>query len=1341
LFVDSFSGIFGKVFKGNISVLMEERVSMNFIRKFTLFVAIFTLILCVNVSFSSAISVTDLQFSWANVPIDYISQNNPIAANIDFTFSPSTDVMGISIDAKEMNNDVRKLQEYSNIVVQVGSCNETQVGVLSCSAKNLVLRTTKNTINIIFTFTNEDGTTETVSAVKTLTFDNTKPKVTNFGPDTCVDGKCYVASGSPNLIKIKMEDSLATFLRKKVAFRLGDETAYVYDCVDKTCMGYATPLCTDGISVPLAIVQYNGLPSQDDAGNAITGLISSQVTCDSNPPVILNKSVKSSSGLNVITSNDEAIIEVNVTDTTSPKINMTVIGDDVGAENVTVACVNFETYFTCKASVKPLTTSYGVHKFPVIVTDLVGNSASDQINFDYYGSDDSNVSSSLWKTQSVTQSSTTFIKRNMAYQRSMFVEIALTSILGTPKLVKVEPNAVKCVASNPGVTGSDTDVTDLKVLYFNETSNKVYAKVIYREGGSITTGRYVNLSRLDHECTLSINSKKGTTYYSTPQALNFSISVKLSDGGTLDSYLQKEIDASKKRIDDQKKLYDWYDKTLGQVITICKLAGVIETTYETTSAIEGTLAAIPLTQGASIPVGYAADKLGMLKEPSQPFIEMCKYATCQGEYQKIVVDQLNKIPYANDAAQWTGLNKFSDSFDPYKSEYVAIATGCLPAWIYHQKIKNGIECTYLNCLSDGVPNYGTSVSYCQSNKAFSECVYNYGALLNAIPGLNLVKDAMGRLADIIKDPYTLFGTALPFACMALPKGDVTHSACNLIVTVTSIPNIIASYSGIFQPPADPTAQCGIVLDTFGTTRQNALVGNYPKDFEFSQEIKMQNGNTVKCGSKSCDVYDKAGNPTGITIQAYVVPDPEKQNVDVTKMTFYQDGRQVTTLDMTIDAYNQFAPGAIDRLNKYKLANAPKRDANGNPITVPNAPVGDISGFENAPLSLTKEEIEKLPPAQAKEVLDFQNKYKWLVDLGIMGEDGVIRPTGAADFENFKRQIVEAENKRYVEMSKDNPTFWSDLGYFQELDAARKEYNDAIKTEGTDILGVESVMDYIKSVDYQTYTKNPGVFTDAEHPDGIVFKNKDEFDSYKEDKLDSLSKEVEKRKESLQDKQDKIESTQNKIERAYKFNQYFGSFKNTVRTAWGVGSGLTTLRNMFNADWSSEWYDNSIFGKTSEFFGKIANYEYEICASDLAPTEGTNGGVMVNAEPSTGFTTGAFITGRKSSLQTVPTTGDSYREYWIDGGVAPKKDGLTFKIILIGELGNEVDMTFNVTGTDNPMTFAGSSSTFGGMGRSATFKSPQNFNSVCIVFSTSSLREYVDYSTITGNKLCQTIVGE
>ncbi|PIN80551.1 hypothetical protein COV13_03415, partial [Candidatus Woesearchaeota archaeon CG10_big_fil_rev_8_21_14_0_10_32_9] len=1338
---------------------------MKFIRQFTLIVAIFTLILCVNVSFSSAISVSDMQFSWANVPIEYISQNNPLAANIDFTFSPSTNVTGISLDAKEMNNDVRKLQEYSNIAVQIGSCNETQGGVLSCSAKNLVLRTTKNTINILFTFTLEDGTTETFSAAKTLTFDNTKPKVTKFGPDTCVDSKCYVASGSPNLIKIKMDDSLATFIRKKVAFRLGDETAYVYDCVDKTCMGYATPLCTDGVSVPLAIVQYNGLPSQDDAGNAITGLISAQVTCDSNPPIILNKTVRSSSGLSVVTSSDEAIIEVNVTDTMSPKINMTVIGDDVGAENVTVACVNFETYFTCKANVKPLTTSYGAHKFPVIITDIVGNTVSDQVNFDYYGSDDSNVSSILWKTQSTTQSSTTFIKRNMAYQRSMFVEISLSPISGTPELVKVEPNTVKCVASNPGVTGSDTDVTDLKVLYFNETSNKVYAKVTYREGGSITTGRYANLTRLDHECTLNINSKKGTTYYSKPQALNFSISVKLSDGGTLDSYLQKEIDASKKRIDDRKKLYDWYDQTLSKIITVCKLMGVIESTYGGLSGLEDGLAAFQLTAPAAIPVGVAADKLGVVKEPSQEFIEMCNYATCRGEYQKIVVDQLNKIPYVNDVAQYSGLNNFSDSFDPYKSEYVAIATGCLPAWIYHQKVKNGIECTYLNCLSDGVPNYGTSVAYCQSNKAFSQCVYSYGALLNAIPGIGLLKDAMGRIADIIKDPYTLFGTALPFACMALQKGTVTHASCNLVVTLTSIPNIIASYSGIFQPSSDPAAQCGIVLDNLGTTRQNALIGNYPTKFNpKNQEFTLSNGNTVKCASGSCTVY-KGDKSTGITM----LPVYNKDTQKLDNFIVYDNGKQVTLAD-SLTQYNGMAAQINARNEKYnleRLANNKRaaqisayqtqinnlksddpdfeqklndlstklaslqQDQGSTSIFDPSrgqgfgvyayVPLNDLEKLKNDP---------KTDPATKAQIEAYIADNKYLQTLGILSDNGEILAS-TDENENYvipkildiETKLAIAEAQKRKELQQTCPKC---VAYLDKVQDEVRAYNDAKKEYDAEILGLESAVDYIKSMTYEDYTSHPS-FVDEKTGQIVEFNSKEDFEDYKDKYVDRELDEIDKDKKILKEKEKNVVSAQNDQASAYKFNQYFGSFKDTVRTAWGVGAGLSTLRNMFNADWSSEWYDNSIFGKTSEFFGNIANIEYEICESDIAPASGSSNGVIVNAEPTSGVTTGAYITARKSALQEVPNTGDSYREYWIDGGVAPKKDGLTFKIILIGELGNEVDMTFNVTASNNPMTFAGSSSTFGGMGRSATFKSPQNFNLACIEFSTSSLREYFDYS--------------
>lgn len=1331
---------------------------MKLISKLALFTAIFIVLFSINVSSVSALDVTDVQFSWANVPIEYVSQNNPIAANIVFSVSPADEVVGIGLDASDMNNDIRIKSEYSDLNVPLSACNETQAGVLSCKASNLVLRTSDNKIDLIFKVELVDGSVSEVPITVSLTFDNTKPKVTKFGPDTCVDDKCYVASGAANLIKIVMDDSLASFVRKKVAFRLQDETAYVHECQDMTCMGYATPLCTDGRDVPLVIVQYNGLPSQDDAGNALTGLINTQVICDDNPPVILSKSVKSSSGLNVITNADEAIVEVNVTDTVSPKINMTVIGDDVGSENVTVECVKHEDYFTCKANIKPQTTSYGAHNFPIKVTDLVGNVESDQINFDLYGSDDSNTSNVLWKTDSVSQSSSTFIRRNMAYQRSMFAEVSISPLAGNPSLVKVEPNTIKCVAKTPGITGSDTDVTDLKVLFFNETSNKIYTKITYREGGDVSTGRYSNITTLEHDCSININSRRGNTFYSKPQVLNFTVSVDLTDAGSLDSFLQREIDSTKSRIEEQKKLYDWYDQTLSQVISVCKLAGVVETTYSTMSGIEEALSVALITKGAAAGAGTTADQLGMVsKMGGETFIQMCKYATCQGEYQQYVVNQLNKIPYANDVAQWTGMNNFSDSFDPYKSEYIAIATGCIPAWIHHQKVKNGIECTYLSCLSDGVPNYGTSVSYCQSQKAFSECVYNYGALFNAIPGLNLVRDAFDRIANIIKDPYTLFGTALPFACMALPKGDVTHATCNLLVSVSSIPNIIASYSGIFQPPADPASQCGIVLDNLGTVRRNALIGNYPEAFEYDKNIKdLGGGKSLRCGTTTCDVY-QGDNPTGTSIQ----PVYDQSTKSMTGMVIYQNGRQTTTVELTADAYDNGYSGMVDaRIKKFNIrsgVDVDKQINNGNS----NQNIQVISNFKdvmNQPFVAQDTNIfspdfnpDSINDAATKQmILDFKDKYQYLYDLGIMDKSGAITPQGLETYQEIAQGVVNAEYQKYNKMLEgvsDRDVEKVMNQYLGELATAQKEYHAALKQTGQDITNVESSITDLKNEKYVEPESGTGIMYVPVEKDGKIvyetksYKSEEEYDDLKEKSLDNLNDYKENLKESLDDKKDEIQSAQNKIERSYRYNAYFGSLKNTVRTAWGVGSGLATLRDMFNADWSSEWYDN-LMGPVIDFFGSVSNMEYSICESDLAPAEGGSNGVILNAEPSTGFTTGAFITGRKSALQT-PPNGEAYREYWLDGGVAPQKDGLTFKVLVYDENGGSLDVTYNVTGSSNAVTFAGSSTNFGGLGRSATFKSPRNFNKVCIQFNVGSLREYFDFYTMasTDNKLCQSIVGE
>ncbi len=1321
--------------------------------------------LLLSVGFSSAIEVTTLNFSWAGVPIEHISQNSPLATNIDFEFSPSEDVESIIIDASDINNDVRKLEEYSSISLLPSSCNETQVGVLSCSAENLVMRTNKNNVRINFTFNMLDGSKEYASVLKSFTFDNTRPSVIKFGPETCVDGKCYVGASSVSLIKIQMEDTLATFVRKKIAFRLGDETAYVYDCVEKTCSGYASPSCSDGVSVPLAIVQYNGLPSQDDAGNSLTGLISTQVICDANPPEIVNKSIKSSSGLSIITSSDEAVVEVIAKDSVSPKLNMTIIGDGVGAQNVTVQCVKQDANFVCKGNIKPQTTVFGTKNIPVILTDVVGNVFRESISFDYYEADETGVIPILWRMGSVNQSVNKFVKRNMAYQRTMYAEVSLTPSSNNIGLVKVESRNANCVPVNPGVSGSTTDVTEVKILYFNQTSNKIYTKITYREGGQITTGRYANISLLEHNCALSINSRKGTTFYSTPQEINFTIKVDLSDGGTLDSYLQKEIDASKKRAEENKKYYEWYDKNLGMVVSVCQAMGLIEPSYAATASIEATTAVIPGAQGVSRTAGIVSDKLGEVKKPTKAFIEMCNYATCKGEYQQLIVGQLNKIPYADDVAQYAGYQSFSDSLNPWNSEYIAYATGCLPAWIHHQKIKNGIECSYLNCLSNGVPNYGTSVSYCQSEKAFSECVYNWGAAFNAMPGLSLLKDVSNRIADIISDPYTLFGTALPFACMALETGTVVHSSCNLVVTITSIPNIIASYSNIFQKPGDPAAQCGIVLDNLGTVRQNALIGNYPEDFSPSgQEFTLENGNTVKCVSGRCDVYNK-DKFTGVSLVPIYDEDeadksPTKGKQILQDFAIYDNGKHVG-LKSTLQTYGTtIGPGIVKRMKAVRDEETKKQleinqlnikinklnielnnlDKNSEDYTNKLNELAKLQaekqstqesgglvifklgegennvGFGGSVYGdLTDEEVNKISEKTGltkAEIQAYITENNFLKELGFINEKGEIyfdnKEGVIPKIKSVEEKIVEANNKERKALQQRCPSCLAELDKVQK---ARTEYYEALKEKSKDIQKKDKEID-----------------------EAIKVKKG-------ENELEKLKEEKEKLEKDLEESRENIESAYDDMEEAITFNDYFGSLKSTIRTAWGVGSGLSTLQKLFDSQWGSEWWrSDSIFGQAAEGLRSFGELERTICESDLVSDVSSSEGVILNAEPTSGFSTGAFITARKSAVQFVPN-GDSFREYWIDGGVRAKKDGLSYRVIMVDNVGGEVDITFNVTGNYQQVVFAGSSSSFGGMGRSATFKSSTDFSRVCIVFSSSSLGDYFDVVTLSGNKLCQRVVGE
>jgi len=855
--------------------------------------------------------------------VEYISTNNPMPTYFQFTYVPEGDevITSITIDASDMQKSAQYKPYYSSIPVT--GCKDNAGGGKVCKVKNslqipgavfnqLTINVNDPEVTIKFKFAIQDAETQELEYTKTFSVDNTRPKVISIKSDNCdASNNCYVASKRSNKVTIDMEDEQASFNRLWVVFKVGNELSYVSDCDGLTCYGYVSPQCNIAGNLPVSITNYLGSPSMDDARNAIIQDKSFFLICDPDIPqlVVDSKQIISSVGGNAAPLEESFTVQVEVIEKTSPTVSLTVIGDSIDSENVTASCLKARNKFVCNAAITAGAVDAGDYVLPLIIKDLAGNELRDEIDVRLLSATEK--APKIWKTKSVTQSSNSFLKSSMAFERTLYVSTNLTGRAGS-RIVDVKAGA-HCSPVIEGTTGFQGDISSINVLDFNEARKNeivVVSKITIRESGS--PNRYADLSKLEFECPLELVSVRGLRYYTLPQEENFTITINLKEGPTFYRNLEQEVKSVKSSVDNKLKIIKGYQLATNQIQQLCRICGFMTQTSVAMAGVEGTTSLLPFGQGISRTAGDISQRLGQDGNDgicgTKGVRTVCDFMACKKPYQSYLTDQLDSDGWLQDTSEYLGYNNFSDTMNPYKSLFVAAATLCVPAIMYHYQTYTGIECNYLRCLTEGTSGYGASVERCKQDKSTSECAFIWGAIADGIPIVSMIRDTAGRLADVVNDPVTLIGFANPFICKWAGggSGTIVHSACNTVNNALSTLNVLNSVSDIFKPQGDPSSTCMdmqryVSLDPKDWQR----IGNFPEQEQATYTYDLGNGKHLDCVNTDCGIR---GTTTKI-IPTNAVNDPNPfENAD--NFVIYNDNK------LQYDRYS------LDkRLNKYHALNS------------------------------------------------------------------------------------------------------------------------------------------------------------------------------------------------------------------------------------------------------------------------------------------------------------------------------------------------------------------------------------------------------------------------------------
>lgn len=1319
-----------------------------------------------------ALDVSGANFSWGGVPVEYFSSNVPLVVDLNFVLGVDS-LDGVVLDVSDINNrfEMSSLTSgYGSVDIARAFCSSIEGG-FSCVLRNLVLRKDSSDSTIVF---KKGAVSESVIISLTESVDN--PRVVFIGSEHCVEGVCFVRSARNN-ISIKFEGSQAGFNRGLIGARLGSESVS-FRCEGSQCSGVATISCVDNQRLVATLTPVRGTPSRDDAGRNVIN-DNFEFICDSAPPEVLDHWAGTSRDIGVSLVSESFTVFANVSDSVSPFVFLDVDASSLNAGNVSGNCVNNGGgLFDCSASIQARVEARGTYDLNLTFSDAAGNKA-----FRILSVEISEVTDSVpdfWSVNSVKQSSNKFSVLNMGADRRALLEVDLNADEDVD-LLRASVADFRCVPAVVNETGNAFDVTDLVMLKADYDGSKFFFEVNLRAAGisAKEENRYSDFSHLEYVCGLNLISKKDNYFYSSPQLLNFTIKFDLArEGRDLHKLVARETDNAVIRAENFQSRIDSIETTVDYLSFMCGLAGGLDVVKSGLGVTQTALELSGVGAGAAAAVqkgNKAVDKVSV--SVNKFSASLCAFVSCEGVVSTAfnqysggsdsssgvaqTTDSLSSraSDVMSDVSNMTGISQ-STFWDPYKSRIVAYAKMCLPAILYHWKSDQAIECNYIHCLNEGVPNMGVSVSVCEAHYNYDQCLSSAGTWIYAIPFTSALADIAGTIADMFKDPGALLGGIVMFGCSIPGIENVPglYPACIIGQGILTIPNHYAHITGIAEDfkniagNSNSDDRCSVVLRGYSATHRmnhelEGLVdgfllqnqrqsGQEPAEV---QEINIDENMNALCVGPNCDLFNSSGH-----LRGKVIVSPDLDGGNKSSMRLYDEagtyrgdlnnvgGVEQSLLDLQgIRDMNRLRQNEIDKLDA-------QIDDLSSQLEILHAE--DHRGWLEFNLGRAKSKKARLVD------LDLNNRDNFSYFVSKFGNDEELSKLSddiselASNAEKIQTRI-DAENKYWSDLERDNPTLHR---YLSLSDSARKERAKAA-----------SDVQFIDDATSEFTSMRPGDRVDRNKPLENVFN---------EGELNIMRGEF-----NVTGIKFKDNMTYRDAERA------LNDAKKDADISWGANFRLTLeelygelmadLTNQFQSTsavnrirmgargapaladlvgWNYDTYRDTELGL---FFEDLSEPERLWCDKIMGETPavrdvGGGGGIVTRTGG--GTTPGAYISVRGSSEQVLPD-GSSYYQYWVSGGVEAEKSGLRFRVIAY-DGGNRVhDYTEVVAREEAPVSLEGRVVSFGGLGRDSVIESENKYNRFCIDFGITSegrrLSEYFHSVDVGVSMLCQRVVFE
>ncbi|MCK5159881.1 MAG: hypothetical protein KAR08_12020, partial [Candidatus Heimdallarchaeota archaeon] len=227
----------------------------------------------------------------------------------------------------------------------------------------------------------------------------------------------------------------------------------------------------------------------------------------------------------------------------------------------------------------------------------------------------------------------------------------------------------------------------------------------------------------------------------------------------------------REEIEDLQAEYEAKENTLGQAYTalnwvssICGTLGIEKTVSSTLSATGLVAKSNPLTKAAGEGLDKTGSGLQKSVDQGMDFItSKCKYFQCDGQFYKDKIGTTGFGESLDEVSQKITNKDYVETMDPYSSLVNAIIMVCPQAILYHLSTSQAIDCNYVACLENAKSEI-TTIDQCQRERSYATCTNAVGHAVNALPFVDLARDAVDTVVDVASDPISL----LSFAGLSLP---------------------------------------------------------------------------------------------------------------------------------------------------------------------------------------------------------------------------------------------------------------------------------------------------------------------------------------------------------------------------------------------------------------------------------------------------------------------------------------------------------------------------------------------------------------------------------------------